>query len=77
MSQKPKVKYGQDDSDFDDELDDDSDVEIKDDYYKQDEDDDAPDDDELTEESYRTTIEEDPDSLSLDAADISDSDDDY
>ena len=36
-----------------------------------------PDDDQLTEESYRTTIEEDADSLSLDAAEISDSDDDY
>ena len=56
---------------------DDADVDIKDDYYKEDEDDVMPDDDQLTEESYRTTIEEDADSLSLDAAEISDSDDDY
>lgn len=77
MSLKPKSKYNQEETDEFDDLDDDADVDIKDDYYKQDEDDDAPDDDELTEESYRTTIEEDPDSLSLDAAEISDSDDDY
>ena len=32
------------------------------------------DEDELTAESYRTTIEEDPDDLSLDAADLSDDD---
>ncbi|MBQ9237566.1 MAG: hypothetical protein IJ183_06635 [Prevotella sp.] len=52
---------------------DDSDVEVKDDYYDNDEDDDI-DDESLTEESYRTTIDEDPDELSLDAAEISDED---
>ena len=76
LSVKPKVSFGNDDFD-DDDLSDDSDVDIKDDYYKEDEDDAVPDDDQLTEESYRTTIEEDPDSLSLDATEISDSDDDY
>lgn len=54
----------------------DEDVEVRDDYYKQDEDDDDIDDDSLTEESYRTTVEEDPDDLSLDDADEI-SDDDY
>ncbi len=74
QSLKPKVKLA---DNLDDDDDDDKDVDIKDDYYKQDEDDIVPDDDELTEESYRTTIEEDPESLSLDATEISDSDDDY
>ncbi|MBQ7451991.1 MAG: hypothetical protein IKQ47_06180 [Prevotella sp.] len=75
-SVKPKVTYGGDNL-KDDDMMDDADVDIKDDYYKEDEDDVMPDDDQLTEESYRTTIEEDADSLSLDAAEISDSDDDY
>lgn len=58
---------------FDDDIDDDSDVDIKDTYYDKDEDDDDIDEDMLTEESYRTTIEEDPDDISsLD--DISDDD---
>jgi hypothetical protein len=44
-------------------------------YSVADEDDlDEIDEDELTAESYRTTIEEDPDDLSLDAADLSDDD---
>ena len=75
-SVKPKVTYGGDNL-KDDDMMDDADVDIKDDYYKEDEDDVMPDDDQLTEESYRTTIEEDADALSLDAAEISDSDDDY
>ena len=45
------------------ETDDDSDVEVKDDYYDNEDDDDI-DDESLTEESYRTTIEENPDDLS-------------
>ena len=52
---------------------DDTDVEVKDDYYNNEDDDDI-DEESLTEESYRTTIEEDPDELSLDAAEISDED---
>ena len=39
-----------------------------------DEDEDLPDDDELTEESYRTTIETDPEELSLEDTDVSDED---
>ena len=65
---KNKDGYDGDDSD--------EDVEVRDDYYKQDEDDDDIDDDSLTEESYRTTVEEDPDDLSLDDANEI-SDDDY
>ena len=53
-------------------------VDDTDDYYKLDEDDDDIDEDSLTEESYRTTIEEDPDQLSLNVADIDeDGDEDY
>ncbi len=55
--------------------DDDDDMEMKDDYFSNDDDD--IDDDTLTEESYRTTVEEDPDALSLDAADISDGEEEY
>lgn len=77
LSIKPKVSFGMDDFSGKDDDDDDADVDIKDDYYKQDEDDTMPDDDQLTEESYRTTIDEDPDSLSLDAAEISENDEDY
>lgn len=72
---KPKVSFGDEDmSNGDDEEKDD--IDIKDNYYNND-DDDEIDEDTLTEESYRTTIEEDPDSLSLDATDITDDGDDY
>jgi hypothetical protein len=77
LSIKPKVSFGLDDLSNDDADDDDADVDIKDDYYKEDEDDTMPDDDQLTEESYRTTIDEDPDSLSLDATEISENEEDY
>lgn len=49
----------------------------KDNYYDNDDEDDTIDDEILTEESYRTTVEEDPDSLSLDATDISVGEDEY
>lgn len=54
---------------------DDDDYEEKESYYRGDDEDEGLDDDALTEESYRTTVEEDPEALSLDAADISDGDD--
>lgn len=73
---KTKKNYDDVTSSLDaDDVDDDSDVEIEDNYYKQDEDDDSYDEDKLTEESYRTTFEEDTDELSLDAADEGDDDD--
>ena len=58
--------------------DDDEDLpEIEDHYNDPDEDDDDVfDEDRLTEESYRTTFDEDPEMLELDAADVTD-DDDY
>ena len=58
---------------YDDEDDDDED--LPDDKYGDDEeDDDTFDEDKLTEESYRTTFETDPEDLNLEAADVSDED---
>lgn len=55
------------------EEDDDEDLpEIEDSYSNADDDDDMFDEDKLTEESYRTTIDEDPDELSLAAEDVTD-----
>ena len=73
---KRRRKRRSQDEDFDDDMDgddgDDDDMEYK--YSVADEDDlDDIDEDELTAESYRTTIE-DPEDLSLDAADLSDDD---
>lgn len=77
LLEKPRMKFNEDEIDRDDIDDDDEDApEIEDTYGKPDEDDDDFDDDKLTEESYRTTFEEDPEDLSLDAVDASD-DDDY
>lgn len=74
---KIKMHFDDEDSSFDDDdPDSDEDVDIKDDYYKADEDDDAFDDDKLTEESYRTTYDADPEELGLEAAEVGD-DDDY
>lgn len=74
---KVKMRYDEDGVHFeDDDADSDEDVEIKDDYYKSDEDDDAFDDDKLTEESYRTTYDTDPDELGIEAEEVGD-DEDY
>lgn len=45
---------------------------IDDDTFKDDDDDDTFDDDKLTEESYRTTFEENPEDLGLEAVDVAD-----
>ena len=60
----------------DDEEDDEDLQEIDDRYHDDEDDDDTFDEDKLTEESYRTTFDEDPDELNLEAEDVSD-DDDY
>ena len=78
MMEKPRLSFGIDDEsevDVDDEDDDEDAPDIEDDYNKPDEDDDY-DEDKLTEESYRTTFDENPEDLSLDAAEMAD-DDDY
>ncbi|MBQ9636964.1 MAG: hypothetical protein IJV36_03580 [Prevotella sp.] len=71
LMEKPKMKFDDEDgdiSDSDEEL-----TEINDTYEDDDEDD--FDEDKLTEESYRTTFETDPEDLSLDAAEVADDDD--
>lgn len=50
--------------------------ELDDDKFE-DDDDDTFDEDKLTEESYRTTFETDPDDLNLEAEDVSDEDDNF
>lgn len=72
--QRTKFEVNDDEEDILDDENYDEEEEIVDNYNNDDEDDDF-DEDKLTEESYRTTIEEDPDSLSLEAADIVDEED--
>ena len=77
LVEKPRLKFGVDDEDEDldsEENEDEDAPEIEDTYGKPDEDDDDYDEDRLTEESYRTTYEENPEDLSLDAVDASDDD---
>ena len=71
--ERPKLMIDNEE-DFDD-SESDEDVEIEDHYNDPDDDDDY-DEDRLTEESYRTTIDEDPETLDLEAAEVAD-DDDY
>lgn len=63
-------KYSDDDDDDYDDLPDDN-------KYDDDEDEDDFDEDKLTEESYRTTFETDPEELNLEAEDVTDDDDNY
>lgn len=75
---KPELDYDSDKQNkgFDDEEDEDVDEDFKerDRYNDDDDDDDTFDEDKLTEESYRTTFETDPEDLNLEAEDVSDDD---
>lgn len=51
--------------------------ELESETFDDDDDDDTFDEDKLTEESYRTTFETDPEDLSLEAEDVSDEDDNF
>lgn len=75
-SEKPRMRFeSEDSSKYDEENEDDEDLpETKEDYDDPD-DDDSFDEDMLTEESYRTTIEENPDDLDLTAEDVADEED--
>ena len=78
----PDDKKYDDDEDYDSQDNDDSDEDEKDnpdndDENQDDDDDDAFDDDKLTEESYRTTYETNPDDLNYEAEEISDDSEDY
>lgn len=78
MALKPKMAFGASAA-SDDDLEDMDDIEEEDetdDYYKSDDDDDEYDEDRLTEESYRTTFDEDPEQLDLAAEEIGDDYDD-
>lgn len=76
-TEKPRLKFGTDDSrKYDSDEDDDEDLPEIDEKYDNDDDDDAFDEDKLTGESYRTTIEENPEDLDLTAEDVAD-DDEY
>ena len=75
INEKPKLVIEDDDEiDLDDEDRDDDLPEIDDKYDNSDDDDDY-DEDKLTEESYRTTIEENPEDLDLTAEDVADEED--
>lgn len=68
---KLKVKFNETTSNSDQEFDEEEDVEVEDNYYKNDEEDEY-DEDKLTEESYRTTFDADPEELGLEATEVGD-----
>ena len=71
--EKPRLKTDNFSDSDEDEEENEEDYPEKEDYYNDpDDDDDAFDEDKLTEESYRTTFETDPEDLSLEAEGISD-----
>ena len=74
--EKPRVKLEDNNNNFDTDEDSDEDLPEIDDKYNDPDDEDDYDEDKLTEESYRTTIEENPEDLDLTADDVAD-DDDY
>jgi len=82
-AEKPHFKIEEDDDDelmnnsFDEDDNDEELPEIDDHYNELDEDEDEYDEDKLTEESYRTTFDADPEDLGLDVADESGDDDEY
>ena len=74
--EKPKMKFDIDEKDSSQQPEgeeDEEDVIVEDHYHDQDDDDDY-DEDKLTEESYRTPFETDPEDLSLDAVDVAEDD---
>jgi len=75
-TEKPRIKFDVDEEEelLDSKSEDDNDEELPEmeEKYNDDEDDDEFDDDKLTEESYRTTIEENPEDIDLTAEDVAD-----
>ena len=75
--ERPRMKFDEDLDKEEEDLSDDEDLPEVDDHYEDDDDDDdAFDEDKLTEESYRTTFDTDPEDLGLEAEEISDDYDD-
>lgn len=71
--ERPRMKFDEDLDKDEEEISDDEDLpEVDDHYDTDDDDDDAFDEDKLTEESYRTTFDTDPEDLGLEAEEISD-----
>ncbi len=76
LEEKPHIDLDDEKKRFDEEDIDEEDEDLPEDKGFDDEDDeDDFDEDKLTEESYRTTIDEDPESLSLEAEDVADDED--
>lgn len=71
--EKPRLKFDEDEESNEDG----EDVVDKIDEYDEEEEDDDFDEDKLTEESYRTTFEENPEDLSLDAEEVSEEDEEF
>ena len=71
--EKPRMKFDEDEESNEDG----EDVVDKIDEYDEEEEDDDFDEDKLTEESYRTTFEENPEDLSLDAEEVSEEDEEF
>ena len=72
-TEKPRLKFEQDEKDkFDEEDNEDEDLPEVEDKFDDQDDDDTFDEDKLTEESYRTTIEETPEDLELADDDVAD-----
>ena len=69
LIEKPRMKFEEEDEELDDE---DDELLDNDNYDDDDDDDDDFDEDKLTEESYRTTFDENPEDLSLDDAEVAD-----
>ncbi len=73
--ERPHIQFDEDDEDLDvdrDDEDDDEDLPLEEDTYNMPDEDDVFDEDKLTEESYRTTFETDPEDLNFEAESISD-----
>ncbi len=74
-SEKPKLKFSDEKQSYkegEEGENEDEDLPEMDDKYDEADDDDSFDDDKMTEESYRTTIEENPEDLELSAEDVAD-----
>ncbi|MBQ9533291.1 MAG: hypothetical protein IJR71_04930 [Prevotella sp.] len=74
ISERPHSHFGESEGNGFDENDDEEEDVHDNDSYEDDDEDDSYDDDMLTEESYRTTFETNPDDLDIESVDVSDED---
>lgn len=73
--EKPRMKFNSESIDSEENIDDDEDLPEIEDHYNDPDEDDEYDEDKLTEESYRTTFETDPEDLDLAAEGVADEED--